>query len=266
MSRRKPLELFDENTMKDAVFKVVHHGCSIRGVARDTNLSYATLRKYVAKYNSTEAKKKNSIRFFPNYEVNQVYSKELEDELEKYLLVARKLHYGLTSETIKRMSYELAVKNNLKVPKSWQENRMAGKHWLYGYLRRHPAISEILSWSRKFRPPIKNQFNTTVEIANPAGIEEITLSEKDLEKFMTEESRILTNEPIVLNSRASFAESFESLVKNSKFILADDSQPSDPESVIEDSYTPYVESIESSSDFQQNPVIINIIKKPKKNS
>lgn len=263
MSRRKPLDLFDENTMKNAVFKVVHHGCSIRGVARDTNLSYATLRKYVAKYNSTEGKKKNTIRFFPNYEVNQVYSKELEDTLEKYLLIARKLHYGLTSETIKRMSYDLAIKNNLKVPKSWQENRMAGKHWLYGYLRRHPVISEILSWSRKFRPPIKNQFNTTVEIANPAGVEEITLSEKDLENFIAEESRKIMNEPIVLSSKSSFV---ESILENSRPLVGNDSQPSHAESVMEESLPLNVESVtENSGNFQQNPVIINIIKKPRKN-
>ncbi|KAK7575810.1 hypothetical protein V9T40_012096 [Parthenolecanium corni] len=261
MPRRKPLELFDENTMKDAVFKVVHYGCSIRGAARDTNLSYATLRKYVAKYKSTEAKKKDSIRFYPNYEVNQVYSKELEDTLEKYLLAARKLHYGLTSETIKRMSYDLAIKNNLKVPKSWKENRMAGKHWLYGYLRRHPAISEILSWSRKFRPPIKNQFNTTKEIATPS-VEEITLTEKDLENFVTEESRSIADEAVVVYSKSSLVEPFSETLRSS---TSDNSQPSCAQSVIQDSLPPYVESVmEDSVLLQSNPVIINVIKKSKK--
>lgn len=166
MPRNRKVTLFDEDSMRRAVLKVVKRGYSIRGVAAKTGLSYATLRKYVAKYNTTNKENRKSMRFFPNYEVNQVFTKELEQTLEQYLLVARKLHYGLTSENIKRLSYDLALKHNMKIPKSWEENKKAGKHWLYGYLRRHPLIYEILSWSRKFRPPIKKQYNTTVEIAN----------------------------------------------------------------------------------------------------
>lgn len=166
MPGNRKVTLFDEDSMRRAVLKVVKRGYSIRGVAAKTGLSYATLRKYVAKYNTTNKENRKSMRFFPNYEVNQVFTKELEQTLEQYLLVARKLHYGLTSENIKRLSYDLALKHNMKIPKSWEENKKAGKHWLYGYLRRHPLIYEILSWSRKFRPPIKKQYNTTVEIAN----------------------------------------------------------------------------------------------------
>jgi len=233
--------------MKNAVLKVVKDGYSIRGVARSTNLSYATLRKYVAKYKSTKRKKRKSLRFSPNYEVNQVYSKELEDILEEYLLAARKLRYGLTSEIIKRMSYDLAIKNNLKVPKSWKENRMAGKHWLYGYLRRHPVISDILSWSRKFRPPIKAQFNTTVERANPS-VEEVTLSEKDLEKFMIEESRLVSDE----TSNLSFVDA-----------VLQDSSPSLSELVEDSSSVSSVAIVENNLSFG-DPVIISVIKKPKK--
>ena len=119
------------------------------------------------KYESVE-EDDNTASFYSLSLNNDQTTKELEETLEKYILIARKLHYGLTSDIIKRLSYDLAVKNNLKVPKSWQENKKAGKHWLYGYLRRHPLIYEILSWSRKFRPPITRQYNTTVEPAQKA--------------------------------------------------------------------------------------------------
>ncbi len=152
--------------MKRAVLKVVKHNRSIRGVAAAMGLAYATLRKYVYKYKTTEKQNRKKIRFSPNYEVNLVFSRKLETELEQYILMARKLHYGLTMEIIKRLSYDLAVKHKLKVPVSWKENKEAGKHWLYGYLKRHPQVCEILNWSKKFRPPCKKQFNTTVELAN----------------------------------------------------------------------------------------------------
>lgn len=181
----KKMKLFDEDTMKKAVFKVVKRGCSIRGVAAKAGLSYATLRKYVVKYNSTKKENRKSLRFSPNYEVNQIFSKELEESLERYLLIARKLHYGLTSDIIKRLSFELAVKNDLKVPNSWARNQKAGKHWLYGYLKRHPTINDILSWSRKFRPPIKKQYNTTLELAHKSTGE---ATHDDIEEIDAEET------------------------------------------------------------------------------
>lgn len=196
MSDKKKITLFDEDTMRKAVLKVVKRGYSIRGVAAKSGLSYATLRKYVAKYNNTEKENRKLIRYFPNYEVNQIFSKELENSLEEYLLLARRLHYGLTSDNIKRLSYDLAIRNNLKIPKSWSQNKRAGKHWLYGYLKRHPLIYEILSWSRKFRPPIKKQYNTTVEIANK-NIEKTIIPEENIEEVI-EDSKIFNSQPVII--------------------------------------------------------------------
>lgn len=38
------------------------------------------------------------------------------------------------------LAYELAIKNKLKISKSWIE-KQAGVDWLYGYLKWHPELS-----------------------------------------------------------------------------------------------------------------------------
>lgn len=98
---------FSERQMKNAVLDVVQHGSSIRAAAKNAGLCHMTLKRYVEKYKSAE--NKDDVKFIPNYEVNKVFSKELEDQLEEYLLTASKMHHGLTRLESLRLAYELAV-------------------------------------------------------------------------------------------------------------------------------------------------------------
>lgn len=142
---------FDPEAMRKAVLEVVDHGSTLRGAAKDFSLSYATLRHYVRKYNAADEDEKDSLKFSPNYEVNLVFSEELENDLVEYLIITRRLRYSLTSEDVRRLSYDLAVKHKLKIPFSWQTSCKAGKHWMYGFLNRRPKIKNMLNLSKKFR-------------------------------------------------------------------------------------------------------------------
>jgi len=48
--------------------------------------------------------------------------------------------FGFTTVEIHRLAYDIATQNNLSHPFN-DENKMAGKDWLAGFLKRHPQIS-----------------------------------------------------------------------------------------------------------------------------
>ncbi|XP_012540412.1 uncharacterized protein LOC105838982 [Monomorium pharaonis] len=66
-----------------------------------------------------------------------IFSAELEEELVQYCSMMSHF-YGLTTEDLRRMALQLAVRNNIKHPFN---NTMAGKKWLTLFLRRHPNLS-----------------------------------------------------------------------------------------------------------------------------
>lgn len=45
----------------------------------------------------------------------QIFSDELEEQLEEYIVYSLKIYFGLTPHNIKVLAYELAIANRLKV-------------------------------------------------------------------------------------------------------------------------------------------------------
>ncbi|KAL0867828.1 hypothetical protein ABMA27_008529 [Loxostege sticticalis] len=66
-----------------------------------------------------------------------VFDKSFEDMLVKYALHMEDKLYGLTQMDMRRLAYQLAVKNN--VPNPFNDER-AGRYWLKGFLSRHKHI------------------------------------------------------------------------------------------------------------------------------
>lgn len=102
----------DGKVLKKAVLDVIENEMSIRGAAKKYKLCHMTLKRYINKYTNSE--NPQSIKFEPNYEVNKIFSKELEDELESYLITASKMHHGLTRKDTLRLAYQLAVSKLLQ--------------------------------------------------------------------------------------------------------------------------------------------------------
>ncbi|CAH2098850.1 unnamed protein product [Euphydryas editha] len=67
-----------------------------------------------------------------------VLGPDIEHMLVQYIKQMEKRYFGLTRNDVKRMAYQLAVRNNLKHPFN---NKTAGRKWLKGFLSRHNDIS-----------------------------------------------------------------------------------------------------------------------------
>lgn len=108
------------DTMEYAVNLVCNENLSVRAAADQCNIKFQTLARYVKK------KQENpNAKMEPNYLHRQVFKPGQEKILTDYLLTCSKMAYGLTEEDTRKLAYELAIKNNLKVPLSWEQ-----KKWL----------------------------------------------------------------------------------------------------------------------------------------
>lgn len=81
------------------------------------------------------------IRMRPYYECRQIMNEEHENILASYLATCSKMNYGLTTLGCRRLAYETAIKNEIKIPKNWLANKAAGLEWMRGFLKRHSTLS-----------------------------------------------------------------------------------------------------------------------------
>lgn len=140
-NRKEKIATFNQENMKRAVLNVVINGVSIRKAAQNEGIVPMTLKRYVDKYKNASEVDRVNYRFTPNYEVNQVFSKELEEQLREYLLTACRMHHGLTRKNVMSLAYELAKNNSLKYPGNWDKNQEAGVDWLSGFMKRNPTLA-----------------------------------------------------------------------------------------------------------------------------
>ncbi|CAF4937022.1 unnamed protein product [Pieris macdunnoughi] len=132
----------DEKSMQSAIQDVMHGVLSYRKAADKYNLKLSTLESRVQKYkNINDAKGSSKRTFDSKYTSFQVFSMEEEKLLNDYIIKCCKMHYGLTTIQTRKLAYEYAKSLCLKYPAKWEENKMAGKEWLYGFRRRNPELS-----------------------------------------------------------------------------------------------------------------------------
>jgi hypothetical protein len=62
-----------------------------------------------------------------------------EQAFAKYVIDMEQRFYGLSAIQLRRLVFDLAVKNGINHP--FNEKGTAGKDWIAGFLRRHPNIS-----------------------------------------------------------------------------------------------------------------------------
>ncbi|KAJ8892837.1 hypothetical protein PR048_005418 [Dryococelus australis] len=65
---------------------------------------------------------------------------ELESKLAEYCMVMEERFYGLRSNDIQRLAFQLAARNNMKHPFS-EDKGAASNKWLKNFLRCHPSLS-----------------------------------------------------------------------------------------------------------------------------
>lgn len=124
--------------MKVATEDVLSGKYSYRKSAEEHNVKKSTLALYVKKAKDVGIE---NVSFSPHFVTCQVLSNELEASLACYLKTCSNMYHGLTPKATRRLAYEFAEKNHVKVPDSWKANKLAGKDWFTGFLNRQPHLS-----------------------------------------------------------------------------------------------------------------------------
>lgn len=127
----------DEVSMDKAVQLVLDGATSIRKAAVLQNIPFQTLARYVKKQKSSTEK----IRMFPNYEIRKIFNTDQENCLSDYITKCAQMFYGLPLLECRQVAYEMAIENNIRVPKNWEFQKLAGEKWMRGFMRRHPTLS-----------------------------------------------------------------------------------------------------------------------------
>lgn len=124
--------------MAGAIRLVIEEKMSIREAARETNIAFQTLHRYVKK---AKLNPEGNIRTNPHYDVRKIFTAKQEQDLAEYLEQCSAMAYGLSTKEVRKLAYEMALINNLKMPDSWKKYESAGKDWLRGFLHRNGNLS-----------------------------------------------------------------------------------------------------------------------------
>ena len=63
-----------------------------------------------------------------------------ENELLEHVEKMQCMFFGLTTDSLRELAFQLAEANGLNVPFNKSSNR-AGKDWLFNFLKRHPELT-----------------------------------------------------------------------------------------------------------------------------
>ncbi|KAF2884793.1 hypothetical protein ILUMI_21400 [Ignelater luminosus] len=66
----------------------------------------------------------------PNYAVRRIFSAEQESEMGEYITKCSKMVYGISTKECRKLAFEMAIRNNIKVPSSWHVCKSAGVEWM----------------------------------------------------------------------------------------------------------------------------------------
>ncbi len=96
---------------------------SLRDAAEQYNLHFSTLSRFIKKMKTGEPV---SVEHRPH---NVVLTEEQGRKLEKYISKAADSFYRLGPKEIRRLVCQLPARSRLKIPPTWEQNKMAGRDW-----------------------------------------------------------------------------------------------------------------------------------------
>lgn len=135
--KEKTKGLFEAETMKNAV-KMALEGTTIREAAAHFNLHFQTVGRYLKKIRDNPD---IELEMKARCDVRKIFSDDQERELANFLKDCSTMFYGLTNIETRKLAFEMAEINKIKYPENWKASKMAGKDWLYGFMKRHAELS-----------------------------------------------------------------------------------------------------------------------------
>lgn len=121
--------------LKIAANAVSNNGKSVRAAANEFGVPRMTLVRFIKKSSSQEHPTMGYAA------PRKVFNEEQEQGLKDYLLKTSDIYYGLTPKNVRTLAYDCAIKFGITFPISWNSNKMAGKDWLTGFLKRSTELS-----------------------------------------------------------------------------------------------------------------------------
>ena len=128
-----------ERTTSKAAWKIETMEEALKSVASGMSIRKAAL-KYDIPFSTIKDRVKAGKCYAPSMGKKCVFTPEQEAEIERHILLLAKLFFGISPIELRRLAFEFAERNGLKHNFS-QTNRLAGKDWYYGFVKRHPTIS-----------------------------------------------------------------------------------------------------------------------------
>lgn len=87
----------------------------------------------------------------------QIFTDDQEQELADYVTEASQIYYGPCPKEIHSLTYEYAIRNNIKIPQNWSDVKLASADWFNTFLKRH---RDICKWSPQHTSQVELQVST----------------------------------------------------------------------------------------------------------
>lgn len=136
--KKRTNRTFSEEAMAQALSSVLNDNMSIRKSAQLHGVTKSRLYDYVKK---TKVEGADNIKLVPTFRVRQVFSEEMEKSLSSYLIKCSNMFYGMQPKQVRKLAFEFAMQNKLKVPSTWTDRKIAGRDWFSGFLYRNSNLS-----------------------------------------------------------------------------------------------------------------------------
>lgn len=142
--RTSQRQAWSKESMELAISEVISGKCGYLKASQMFNVPQSTLEDRVRKARRQNLTPSDASTKVSMGRYSSVFSQEQEQELVDHILDMESRLFGLTLTDVRKLAYELAVRNNIKHPFN-DDHKMAGKDWLYGFLDRNKNTKNKLS-------------------------------------------------------------------------------------------------------------------------
>ncbi|CAM1299723.1 Uncharacterised protein g2505 [Pycnogonum litorale] len=133
--RKTDRQSWTEESMRNALKAVENEATTLGQAAIDYGIPKSTLwRRFKCKNRTANGTIQKLGGFVP------VLPDALEKDLVNYVLHMETRMFGLTTNSIRSLAYQLCQRNNIPCPFDNAKEK-AGKDWLYGFMVRHPSLT-----------------------------------------------------------------------------------------------------------------------------
>lgn len=127
--------------LRDAADRVMKGGKNISSAALEHGIKRTTLSNYIQRMKSLGDNPLNEVPEVGYKTPRKVFSEHQEETLKDYLIKMSAIFHGCSPKEVRRLAYGCATKFHIKMPATWERDKLAGKDWLTKFLKRNSELS-----------------------------------------------------------------------------------------------------------------------------